>query len=84
MMTLIEELADKNFQELLQLEKINKYESAAETNRKKLKNNLNKKQRKLLLGIVDAKDSIAEQCGYESFAAGFKLGLKIGYETNKN
>lgn len=54
-----------------------------ERNKEQLKANLNKKQKKLLLRFEDSKDLIKEESGYESFVAGFKIGLKIGLKQIK-
>lgn len=46
-----------------------------------LKKHLSKQQKKLLLRIVDGKDLINEISSMNSFADGFKLGLRLGIET---
>ena len=53
-------------------------------NEKHLKSYLNKKQKKLLLRIIDDKDLIKEEISSNSFIEGFKLGLKVGYESNRD
>lgn len=83
MRELIEELIYRNFREVLNSNVIKELENTMEMNKKKVKQNLNKKQKKLLLRIGDANDLITEECSCRSFIAGFKMGLKIGYETNK-
>ena len=70
---------EKNYKE-----SINKLEIEIENDRKRLKENLNKKQREILLRIIDTKNIIKEESDLENFTEGFKLGLKIGYESNKN
>jgi len=65
-------------------ESINMLEIEIENNRKRLSGNLNKKQRKILLSIIDTKNFIKGESDLENFTEGFKLGLKIGYESNKN
>ena len=52
-------------------------------NEKYLKSHLNKKERKLLLRIIDD-NLISEKISSTSFIEGFKLGLRIGYESNKD
>lgn len=83
MKELMKELIYKNYQEVLNSNRINDLEKEVELNKKRLQKNLGKKQKNLLLRIGDAKDLKSEQCSYKSFIAGFKLGLKIGYETNR-
>ena len=65
-------------------ESINRLEIETERNRKRLSQTLNRKQRKMLLSIVDTKNVIKTESDLENFTEGFKLGLKIGYESNKN
>ena len=66
----------------LKSEAIKKLETEIENNRDCLKQNLDKNQEKFLLRIEDKKDLINELNNLESFSKGFKLGLKIGYESN--
>ncbi|WP_323373272.1 DUF6809 family protein [Anaeropeptidivorans aminofermentans] len=80
----LEELFYKQLQEVLKSNSINMLDTEIERNKEQLKANLNKKQKKLLLRFEDSKDLIKEESGYESFVAGFKIDLKIGYETNKD
>ena len=65
-------------------ESARKINNEIEIHRKQLKQHLNKEQRKLLLRIEDKNDLLIEKAHMESFVMGFKLGLKIGYETNKD
>lgn len=83
----MEDILKKAFNiELIQdeTESVRKVMESLELNQKLLKRYLNKNERRLLLRLIDAKDLIAEEKGLHSFINGFKLGLKIGYETNKN
>jgi len=61
-----------------------KSEAYSEKTYQLLKNSLNKNQRKLLLRIIDEKDLLAEEQSICSFKEGVRLGLKIGYEANKD
>ena len=61
-----------------------KLKSEIDRNKYWLKRGLNKKQKKLLLRIEDGKDLIDEINSAESFIAGFKTGLKIGFEVNED
>jgi len=63
---------------------INNLKIETENSRKRLSQDLNKKQKRMLLNIVDAKDLINEENNLENFTEEFKLGLSIGYESNKN
>ena len=49
-----------------------------------LKKGFSKKRKKLLLKIMDAKDLLREESNLNSFISGFKIGLQVGYESNKN
>jgi len=53
-------------------------------NQNLLKKRLNKQERKYLLTLIDAKDLVTEEKSFDCFVQGFKLGLKIGYETNRD
>jgi len=65
-------------------ESVRKLETEIENNKKWLKQDLSERQKKLLLRFEDKKDLIKELSNSESFAAGFKFGLKVGYEVNKD
>lgn len=54
----------------------------AEDNHKLLIERLEKSERKLVLRIIDAKDSIAGQLSLDSFICGFKLAWKLSSELN--
>jgi len=83
MNNILEELFN-NYTDLTeQKESISQLTLEIENNKKWLKRNLNKRQKKLLLRIEDGKDLSSEIISKESFISGFKLGLKIGYEVNK-
>lgn len=47
---------------------------------KRLHSSLSRKQRKLLLAMVDAQSLLQEQVSLESFALGFQLGMGICQE----
>ena len=66
----------------LQSKDINKLEAEIENKKKCLCQNLDKRQKELLINIEDKKDLINDLSNLESFSIGFKLGLKIGYEVN--
>jgi len=63
---------------------ISKIKNEIEVIKKQLKKTFSKKQRKLLLRIEDKKDLINEISSSESFIAGFKIGLKVGFEVNED
>jgi len=65
-------------------EYIKKLEEEIEASNKRLKKRFSKQQKSLLLDIIDAKDSNRGETNLESFTAGFKIGLKIGYEANNS
>lgn len=54
----------------------------AEDNHQLLIERLEKSERKLVLRIIDAKDSIAGQLSLDSFICGFKLAWKLSNELN--
>ena len=45
---------------------------------------LAKPERKLVLGIIDAQDSIREQTSLDSFIAGFELAWKLSIELHND
>lgn len=45
---------------------------------------LEKPERKLVLGIIDAQDSIREQTSLDSFIAGFELAWRLSAELNND
>jgi len=63
-------------------ESITKLNTRIENNERIIKVNMNKRERKILLRMIDAKDLISEERAKYSFIEGFKLGLKIGYAVN--
>ncbi|MGI5935332.1 MAG: DUF6809 family protein [Oscillospiraceae bacterium] len=54
----------------------------ADDNHRILIERLEKPERKLVLRIIDAKDSIAGQLSLDSFICGFKLAWKLTNELN--
>ena len=52
-------------------------EQEIETNRQQLMYRLDKPERKLLLRIIDAKDSIAADLSLDSFICGFQLAWRL-------
>lgn len=84
MIELMEDFIYKNYHKILNSDRIKTLENTAEMNKKYLQKNFSRHQKRLLLRIGDAKDLKAEICSHESFIAGFKMGLKIGYEVNKD
>lgn len=54
----------------------------AEDNHRLLIDRLEKPERKLVLRIIDAKDSIAGQLSLDSFICGFKLAWRLSIELN--
>lgn len=79
-----EELFHKEIEEAAESDRISKLRKELEANMKYLKQSLNRNQMKLLLRIEDARNSITDESNLESFAAGFKTGLRIGYESNRD
>ena len=73
----LEELFFQSNKKNFNSKSVGNLDSEIEMNEKLLKMNLNEKQKKLLLRIEDAKDLIAEEISFESYIAGFKIGLKI-------
>ncbi len=55
-------------------------EQEIETNRQQLMYRLDKPERKLLLRIIDAKDSIAADLSLDSFICGFQLAWRLSNE----
>ena len=53
-----------------------------EDNHRLLIERLEKPERKLVLRIIDAKDSIAEQLSLDSFICGFKLAWRLSIELD--
>ena len=53
-----------------------------ETWRQQLIQTLDKAERKLLLGIIDAKDCIITETSVDSFIFGFRLALQLANELN--
>ncbi|OUO31868.1 hypothetical protein B5F88_17660 [Flavonifractor sp. An306] len=45
---------------------------------------LEKPERKLVLGIIDAQDSIREQTSLDSFIAGFELAWRLSAELHND
>ena len=82
----MDEILDKLFDDYItaamKSEDIKELEEDAKNNRNRLSKNLKKGHKKLLLRFEDSKDAINELNNIESFVAGFKIGLKIGYEVN--
>ena len=78
-----EKLFDKEPLDESTLESLEKLKNEIENDKRRLKMNLSKQQKRLLLRIEDGKDAIAEEGNLGSFVAGFKIGLKIGYESNR-
>ena len=82
----MDEILDKLFDDYVAMaiksEGIKELEADAENNRKRLSKNLKKSNKRILLRFEDAKDAIKELNNIEFFTAGFKIGLKIGYEVN--
>ena len=80
------ELLENSFYSFFQgneTENCREYARDSDLNRKLLRRRLSKNERKLLLRIIDANDSITEEKSFQCYLNGFKLGLKIGYETNR-
>ncbi|MBE6012959.1 DUF6809 family protein [Anaeropeptidivorans aminofermentans] len=82
MRELMEALFYRKRQEAVKSDEIIFWEREIEQSKTKLKKNLTKNQKKLLLRIEDGKNLINEYDTMESFILGFKIGLKIGYEGN--
>lgn len=80
----MEELYYKKRQAAEKSEEILYWEKEIEESKIKLKKHFTKNQKKLLLRIEDGKNFIDESGNVESFILGFKVGLKIGYEGNKD
>jgi len=80
MESMIEKIYDTYAEGKINSESIQKLAVEIETHKKQLKENLSKKQKKLLLRIEDEKELITEISNSVTFVAGFKMGLKIGYE----
>lgn len=84
----MEKLLDKLFSDYVNMpiksEDIKEPELDLEINKRRLKQSLSKNQKKLLLRFEDGKDSINDLNKFESFTIGFKLGLSIGYEANRD
>ena len=81
MKNVLEDLFTNYYSRKYDSDLIIKLESEIEKNKRQLKKNLNKKQKKLLLRIEDGKIMINEAGNNESFIAGFKMGLKLGFEV---
>ena len=73
----------EDFKIIKQFDYINKLEKNIENNKNQLREHFNKKDKELLLRIIDAKDLKAEEMCLDSYIYGFKLGLKFGYEVNR-
>ena len=80
MKNVLEELFDNYNSKKRDSDLIIKLESEIEKNKHQLKKNIDKKQKKLLLRIEDGKIAINEAENAENFNAGFKTGLKLGFE----
>lgn len=71
----------KHFEDLVEYKtELHKYRK----NSKLLKNHISKNQKKILLRMIDSKDLMEYERGFNSFLFGFKIGLKFGYETNRS
>ena len=84
MRALIEEITYKNFQRVSDSNEIKALRNETEQNRKKLSKQLSRTKRKLVMRIIDEKDLVTELTNTQSFVVGLKLGLKIGYEVNRD
>lgn len=82
MNSILEQISNNYFKERSKIEFISKTENEIKAIKKILKENLSERQRKLLLGLEDRMELINEINSSESFAAGFKKGLKLGFEVN--
>ena len=60
------------------------YEQEVETCHHQLIERLEKPERKLVLRIIDAQDSIREQTSLDSFIAGFELAWRLSAELHND
>lgn len=79
----LEEIFYEHIKNVKKSDCTNESYSRLEKNERNLKSHLNKKEKKLLLRIIDDKDLIKEEIVSNSFITGFKIGLQVGYESNK-
>lgn len=63
---------------------LSKQEIEVEEYRKALNEALAKPERRLVLRIIDAQDSIIEQTSLDSFIAGFELAWRLSIELNND
>lgn len=83
----MERVLEKIFYEYMREEEmsncVKEIDERLEKNKKIIGTHLNRKEKRLLLRITDDKDLITEEKSLNSFTYGFKLGVKIGYESNQ-
>ena len=60
------------------------FEQEVETCHRQLIERLDKPERKLVLRIIDAQDSITEQTSLDSFIAGFELAWRISMKLHND
>lgn len=82
-MNIIEELYFNNIHSKKDIpdEDLRYFLDSADKNTIELKKHLNKSERRLLLGIIDARDGILEIKMRDKFIDGWKLGAKFVFDT---